>query len=866
MDKSKLFTLVENAGLNRSNDFFKIGIPLPSGQFYDTNDFHIYSSKNQLLPSERTVTACWPDNSIKWCLLKFCTPLQAHENKHIYLRNIDIKPEQSDFDSLILEDPEYITVNTQNCSYYFHKKTFNFIDRATKNDALLFEKGYCRLLNNNNDILIASINEYRYRTAVTEQKPLYSELIINGCFQNPVGSDINFEAILNFNLDSDSIQYSITLHNPERASHPSGIWDLGDINSLLINDFSLGFCIVDDSETLWKSEPTNEWSKLKGSKLNIYQESSGGQNWDSPNHKNKDDIIPMQIKGYICKFEEKIESGDRANPILKLATKNGPIKITIEKFWQNFPRSLTVNKNNVEIGLFPEQFPDCIELQPGEKKTHIFYINFGSHEDDIARAESPVEIIINQDWINKCHVFPHMMDAICNDDIEKIIKESLSGNNNFFVKRETVDEYGWRNFGDLYADHEADLYEGEETFVSHYNNQYDPLYGFIYQYLLTGENKWFQLADDLAKHITDIDLYHTDKDRVEYNGGAFWHTDHYQDAGTSSHRSFSKHHEYLYEGHAGGGGPAEEHCYTTGLLYHYLLTGSEASKQAVLKLSDWITNIYEGSNTFFDFVVGLKRINRRGLKNILTGKYSLDRGTGYYLNALLDKFFLTRDKTVLQQVENIIRNTVHPLDNIDARDLGDAERKWFYTIFLQSVYRYLQTKEEHSELDDDFYYARDSFLHYANWMLKNENPYMEKPEILDFPSHTWTAQDLRKVNILYFSAYYANSQKNEYLKKATQIRKYIVDNLSGESTRSYSRIMAILMQNYISVAALNNDYRKNTFGPVRGYEPLKHVTKISLARNFLTKITQVAFHFSLKKELNWLDKRTQLFTRFKSKK
>ena len=76
--------------------------------------------------------------------------------------------------------------------------------------------------------------------------------------------------------------------------------------------------------------------------------------------------------------------------------------------------------------------------------------------------------------------------------------------------------------------------------ATEYNNQYDPIYGFLRQFASTGNSQWFELADDLAHHVLDIDIYHSKYDKAEYNGGLFWHTDHYLDAETSSHRSYSK--------------------------------------------------------------------------------------------------------------------------------------------------------------------------------------------------------------------------------------------------------------------------------------------------------------------------------------
>ena len=40
------------------------------------------------------------------------------------------------------------------------------------------------------------------------------------------------------------------------------------------------------------------------------------------------------------------------------------------------------------------------------------------------------------------------------------------------------------------------------------------------------------MADELAQHVVDIDVYHTTKDKSAYNGGLFWHTYHYGDADT----------------------------------------------------------------------------------------------------------------------------------------------------------------------------------------------------------------------------------------------------------------------------------------------------------------------------------------------
>ena len=91
-----------------------------------------------------------------------------------------------------------------------------------------------------------------------------------------------------------------------------------------------------------------------------------------------------------------------------------------------------------------------------------------------------------------------------------------------------------------YADHEQAYYDGPRPVISHYNNQFDMVLGGILQLARTEDPAWWDLFEPLARHVVDIDLYHTTRDRPAYNGGLFWFTDHYLDAATSTHRTYSR--------------------------------------------------------------------------------------------------------------------------------------------------------------------------------------------------------------------------------------------------------------------------------------------------------------------------------------
>ena len=105
---------------------------------------------------------------------------------------------------------------------------------------------------------------------------------------------------------------------------------------------------------------------------------------------------------------------------------------------------------------------------------------------------------------------------------------------------------------------------------------------------------------------------------------------------------------------------------------------------------------------------------------------------------------LTGERRYLDKAEQIIRRVVHPADDIAALNLLDAERKWFYTMFLQALGDTWTSRTSGSERDRMYAWARASLLHYARWMADHEYPYLDKPEILEFPTETWAAQDIRK--------------------------------------------------------------------------------------------------------------------------
>lgn len=850
-----VLTIKEPTNKRRQNQFVQIGVPLPQGEYFDVIQIKILDDNNHEIQAYIRPLILWPDNSVKWGLLAFDIDLDPGEEKKLSLQKNALAPQKVINRRCIIQpDDNRLVASTENFSFSINLKHYDFLQAFAKNSKELTKQGFCELLTSNHGELKAVVEDFSYSTRYGQDRPLFAEARLTGSFQSADGETvINFEASYRFHHALDTVNCSFKLHNPMRAAHPDGIWDLGEENSLYIQSFAMGFEVKEIEVLHCKLDEAANWQTIIGQNLNIYQESSGGEHWDSPIHKNKDNIVPLTNRGFIFKQGGKTETGLRASPTVQLNNNQQvPINLHIENFWQNFPKAIDIQNKTVRLELFPSTFPDDVELQPGEQKTQTFIINLGN-TDWTAR---PAEITLNPEWINHCNALPFHLTPAGSNPLDAIIKEGLDGNCNFFAKREAIDEYGWRNFGELFADHETADYQGNELFISHYNNQYDPIYGFLMQYLKTGDNRWFTLADDLARHVVDIDIYHTVEDKDDYNGGLFWHTDHYTDAGTSTHRSYSKHQpKDVYMDHAGGGGPGGQHGYTTGLLYHFLLTGEEASKKAVFQLTKWLTNYYEGDDSILDLIKSVKNHNRIDLKNVFTDQYPLDRGTGNYVNGLLDKFIITNSQSVLKQAATVIQNTASPADVIKNRNLDNIEKSWFYIVFLQSICRFIYLKNQQNEFDYDYHFARKTLIHYADWIVENEYFYLDQPDILEYPNHTWAAQELRKVSVLVYASKFSLKNYEKYKDKAEYFLQRVIESLKEEPTRSYTRILVVLMQNIDLLNCITESRTEiKQLMEAEKYPFEIKAKKTNKLVKFISKYIRRTLKFSPAKELNWLKK------------
>lgn len=764
-------------------------VPLPQGRLRDLRAVTLKTPAGAVVECDIRESLRWPDGSFKWIHLLWL----AVDSDSL---QCCIAPTASQ--QLASEDAKQVCRAVQECPKRNPGNGLIQVEGVIADLAIKLEDG---------TVLTPKLGQHQLVRDATIAKP--RSLHGHCC-------DASGRVLLNWSAFVQSIpaigmqRWSLTIWNPRAARHPGGIWELGDPNSCLLASVGVGVALseVTEDATAAQSGPTPEalgrlharaeasarWYECQRT-WRLNQLGSGGEHYRSPIHRDRSGAVPVTQPGYRLVDDTGEHIGNRASPsLIYEGSHDAALGIYVPKFWQHFPRGLAWDGEQLLLEVFPELQGRMHELQPGEQCTVEFWLATGTAQQVKQRLDAHLDLSpprIDPAWIARTGVVPWLTprdDSPHSDEAAylALVDQAVQGPNTFLDKRERIDQYGWRHFGDIYGDHEAVHSDPDNPLVSHYNNQYDVVLGLGIQYLRSGDPRWRELMSDLARHVIDIDIYHTDEDWPAYNHGMFWHTVHYVDAGLATHRSYPQ--------GTCGGGPNSGHAYARGLLLYFCLTGDETAREAVVQMGNWMIDAEDGRRSKYRWFAG----GETGLTSASGTEtyHGPGRGPGNAVDVLLVAFELTQERRYLDQAEHLIRRVVHPHEDIAALDLLDAENKWFYLMFLQALGQYLELKISMNEIDNMYAYGQTVLLRYAQWMAEYERPFLQCPDQLDHPTETWAAQDMRKVEVFQWAARHASgSQREQFLERARWFFDHATQELGRFETKHFCRPVALLLSN-----------------------------------------------------------------------
>lgn len=778
---------------SRLNEPVTLGVPLPRGFARLPGELAIYDSSGVRQSVQSAAVEHWNDGSIRWARVDFRATTGTSGRARYWLARADAATQpgapapavsvHARHDAVLIDTGAALFTVREGGRFPIHRVVLPRHPEAGAYRCALdaytttARRCYVRL----------------DRPRVECDGPLTAVISFDGVIRPP-GNPLLLQlaARLHFFAGSRTVRIALTVRNPRQAGHRHGCWELGDPGSVFVRDLSIRVVLPPSAEPVvarCSTLPGEEPWELPAS-FELYQDSSGRDNWRSSNHVNRHGIVPLAFRGYRLRAPGRERYGTSATPVAVLSRGGHLAAIGMEYFWQNFPKALSAQEGELRLALFPGESGDVHEIQGGEQKTHVFFLAFGPDEVSGGAFDwwrEPLVPHLAPETYSASRAVPHLVPTSeeRQTSYDELVARAVEGDDAFEKKREVIDEYGWRHFGELYADHESPRDRPESRIVSHSNNEHDAIAGFALQFMRTADLRWWRLMNELAAHVADIDVYHTTRDRAAFNHGPFPPTAPYTDAGRSTHRS--------YPSGAGvpGGGPSAEHDYNRGLMLHYFLTGSELSRNAALELARFALDLAgDGRRT-----LPVARGGPTGRAAASGAEFrEPNRASANCLDAVLVGYRLERDARFIAMAEQLIRRCVHPRDDVGSQGLADAERALACTMFLQALGRYLDDKIDSDDLDMMYAYGQEALLHYARWMAENEAFFLERRDAPREHSAAWAAHELRKSDVFAYAAMHAEgAERGRFRELSDSYFRHAIEMLPRTPGCTQTRPLVILM-------------------------------------------------------------------------
>ena len=340
--------LQRTAGLKpRRGEPVSVGVPLPVGICFDEARLFLQDTLGHPAPHQAAVLERWHDASIRWLLLHW-----RADSPGAY----ELLVTRGDQTAAGLDEPLVIDRSATHPRLRVGAMLVALLPSADCLFAAESDVGNVRAVK-----VVATDRDGEPARIVLEavsvegDGPLQTTVHVSGSAQ--LGDAIlRLEITLQFFAGLPVVRLSLIVHNPRRARHERGFWELGDRGSVFLRDLSIR--IASDQRArrvICRVEPGVQ-PVVTRPPLELYQASSGGPNWRSPVHVNREGRIPLQFCGYRLRTSGAENSGLRASPVVVVEYPSGCTAAAARFFWQNFPKAVEAGETDLTIRLFPGQY------------------------------------------------------------------------------------------------------------------------------------------------------------------------------------------------------------------------------------------------------------------------------------------------------------------------------------------------------------------------------------------------------------------------------------------------------------------------------------------------------------------------------
>lgn len=463
------------------------GIPMPPGALRDVNSIRLVNSSGDTIPAQAKVTGLWQDDSIRWLLLNAIAP-PGVKNDDEYLLYFGIEADNKpDMSIKINQDDQKITVDTGAIKIQLDADSNTLLDaifRSGQQEPIVADlKPQMSILLEDK---VTSVNATCQRIEIKEDGPVVACIEVHGSLDTEDQHIGRFLFRLYSYAGLPTIQTHFRIFNDVKPEIYRGKKD--DL-PLDVTELALIATIPGKSNKVTLGVADGEPIISESGVLSAIQ---------------------GDTEHFIALTDEstKIE-GRRAQGWIAASGENGSVQASIWRFWQQYPKSLKVDKDSLQIGLFaPGEETPTYKPRFGESKRHDIWLTFTEKSIDSEAlgllADEPPRLF-SREWFCLSGGISLMDPGFYDNHPE--LKEYTDKYGDVSSKEVTRGYFGIRNFGDMKYGSSGQWRNGYWAMIQ----------GALNWGLALGDQRWLERSFDISRHIADLDTVHIPPEHPDWN-------------------------------------------------------------------------------------------------------------------------------------------------------------------------------------------------------------------------------------------------------------------------------------------------------------------------------------------------------------
>ncbi len=612
-------SVVETEGRSWESEPVWGGVPFPKGELFDENKVCLYDENGQQIPIQaKVLSRRHIDGSVTSLLVNFQTTVKPYEKKKFVLAYGKPGKVVNTALPMIKDDGDKFIINTGAVLAEVPKTDFTIFGKISDLEN--------KIMGNRNNSgsysvdatgkIYCSGNHPPESINIEMNGPIHGVICAKGKHYDPSGKKffLNYEVRIHAFADKDYflIQYTIENHNPS-------------LNTTVRTMF-MRFPVYITGKAM-----SEKWLGNNGITQTYHI---------APEQR----LLFTQLHDYYGKgkYELAVDNYEkrwRKTEFLKNVKAPGWAQvgkscIRVENFWQMNPKAIEISKKYIGVYMWPNRYVRYLDLPSGISNTmNIYYRPLKRNSSRILSAKvSALLLQADPKWVANTGVFGHFIPEEETAKSFPFYNRRIGSFFDSLAKRpEQEDLTGMFDYGEIGLPNKW------------MNNETTVLRCLLTQYLRTGKPDIFYRAQNLMRHLRDVDTCHWGNLRLMHHPSAGIHT------------------TYWF-------GPA--HFWITGLIWYYWLTGDmrtyEVAKELGTMLVAWSGKAYEGRNRsrmlfhlaeLYDlthlkcFREAFERQYNHGRPTEINGKYNRDYYGGTGLSAIMRMYETTGESKYLARLK-----------------------------------------------------------------------------------------------------------------------------------------------------------------------------------------------------------------------